>query len=157
MELAKPYGANEHAQHARPIDGADGWFEYLGKHCGRSPSHYQRQRAAVPAAWAKCPRVWGKRGKAWPTLEPHKLLVDIRTFHQFRRLVKRARIAEARRALPLNRKRVGKLRRLLKCPERPRSTCRAVGEWMTVNEQTAILAALYIARPPDPPAGDGEA
>lgn len=140
LELAEPFGAGRKGQHWRVIDGPVGWFQYMAKHCSRSKVHYQRQRDAVPAAWASSPRVWGSRGD-WPIVEPTTATVSGRTFHRLRRLVRSARLAEARAGLPLNRRQVSLLRRMLKCPEQKLSSVRPVSEWMDEARQRRLLLA----------------
>lgn len=140
IAIAKDYGAGPKGQKWRKIEGAVGWFQYMAKHCSRSKFHYQRQREALPEGWQTTGRVWGHRGD-WTTIDPATADVDQRTFWKLRRLVKRARIAEARQYLPINAKQVGKLRRVLKCSHRPTSEVRPVSEWMSEDKQQALLAA----------------
>lgn len=101
LELAAAFGPRPKGQQIRPIVGASGWFRYLGKHCGRGSDHYQRQQSAMPKAWDRSPRVWGKSG-TWPTREPRELLLSLEGFHRLRRLVRRQRVAQARKGLPAN-------------------------------------------------------
>lgn len=140
IDIAAKWGASERGQHTRQIDGVVGWFEYMAKHCSRSKLHYQRQRDAVPSAWSTTGRVWGHRGD-WETVEPIDINADRDTFWRLRRLVKKSRLAEARASLPLNRKQVAHLRRILKTPDRKLSEVRAVSEWMSIEKQEQLLVA----------------
>ena len=99
VDVAGKYGATLKGQHARQIDGAVGWFQYMAKHCGRSEVHYQRQRDSAPAAWDSSPRVWGHRG-VWKLQDPITTELTRRQFFQLRRIVRRRRIARVRRLVP---------------------------------------------------------
>lgn len=140
QDVAQAFEAGSKGQHARPIEGVVGWFQYMAKHCSRSHVHYQRQRDAVPKAWASSPRVWGKGGE-WPLCEPAIAEVSSKAFWRLRRLVKASRLAEARRGLPLNRGQVGHLRRILKCNNQKLSSVRPVSEWMPEHRQVKLLKA----------------
>lgn len=142
IDLAKKYGAGRKGQQVRLIDGAVGWFQYMAKHCSRSKKHYQRQQSSLPEEWQSTGRVWGHRGE-WVTRPPIVEVIDKPTYFRLRRLVKRARIAEARAGLPLNAKQVGFLRRLLKSPERKASETRPISEWMSQERQVQLLRAAY--------------
>lgn len=139
------YGASEKGQHARLITGTVGWFEYMAKHCSRSRKHYQRQREAVPEAWESSPRVWGHRGE-WDLVDPTDERLTHPEYWRFRRLVKRARVAEARAGLPLNRRQFGQAKRLLKTPDRKLSEVRGVSEWMSQERQRQFIAAAKEGR-----------
>lgn len=144
VQIAESYGTGMKGQFYKPIDGVVGWFMYMSKHCSRSKNHYQRQQSQMPEAWKSSPRVWGYRGE-WPREDPIKLDLTYPEFHKLRRLVKQARIAEARKALPLNRRQLSHLRRLLKDPDPRKSAVRPVSEWMSRDRQRELLRALGLA------------
>lgn len=141
LQLADKYTCDIKGQWCKKIDGVVGWFMYMAKHCSRSKHHYQRQRQNMPDAWKSSPRVWGYRGE-WPREDPADADISLRQFHQLRRLVKRARIAEARKSLPLNTRQVSHLRRLLKDPDPQKSAVRPISEWMSQARQEKLLEAL---------------
>lgn len=96
-DVAKPYGSLYKGQQIKPIESSLGWLKYLAKHGSRSSYHYQR--SSKPVEWDSTGRVWGKGGD-WPTRET---VVDltIEQFHQFRRLAKSWRKADARTPLKI--------------------------------------------------------
>ena len=140
VDIAGKFGAGLKGQHARPIEGAVGWFQYMAKHCSRSAKHYQRQRDAMPSAWESSPRVWGHRGD-WTLQAPATGEVTPDEFYRLRRLIQQSRLAEARAGLPLNRRQVAYLRRIRKCPDRKRSEVRPVSEWVNEQQQQRLLEA----------------
>lgn len=99
IDLTKHLGTGSKGQHARPIVGAVGWFQYLAKHCGRGRQHYQRQQENLPSKWTSTPRVWGKSGK-WEIIEPATAELTQAQWYKFRRLVRAQRVARSRRAVP---------------------------------------------------------
>ena len=99
LDITSHLGSRSGGQHVRDIEGAVGWFQYLAKHCGRGRQHYQRQQSAMPKAWEKSPRVWGKRGE-WTIVEPTLGYLTQNEFYRMRRLVRSQRIARARASVP---------------------------------------------------------
>jgi len=99
IDLTQHLGTGSKGQHARPIEGAVGWFQYLAKHCGRGREHYQRQQQNLPKQWESSPRVWGKSGD-WQLIEPATAELTENQWYRFRRMVRSQRIARARAAVP---------------------------------------------------------
>lgn len=168
IQAAEAYGAQFGAQYVLPITDAVGWFKYLSKHASRGVSHYQRSPENVPEGWkSKTGRVWGKTGE-WPTQEPVALQMEPNTYHAFRRIARRWRIAHARTqcvtdTLHLARRRdpslhnlpddqVAKLtgayksitraRGMLRCHSKNLSDCRGVSDWLSDEQQFQILDHL---------------
>jgi len=148
-EVASAYGAKFQAQDFKPITDQDGWSKYLSKHASRGVGHYQR--ANKPADWINTGRVWGHGGD-WP-VEETVLELPRHLYAQFRRLVKRWRLADSRIELPVdlggltispdspmyrdmlpngfrNGRRIRSARRLLKCNDKALSSVRGVSEWI---------------------------
>ena len=166
-ELASDYGALPNGQHIAPISDAIGWFKYLSKHASRGVSHYQRNPDNIPPAWQKkTGRVWGKTGD-WPITEPVQFQMDDKAFFQYRRLLKRWRIADSRstaceavelacRRSPLLRqlpfpvqaraarayRRLVSARRMLKSSDIRLSSVRGASEW--VPDEMQLLALDWL-------------
>jgi len=97
IQCAALYQPRPCSQHVRAVDRLTGWFEYLGKHAGRSAQNYQRSPALIPPGWkGQTGRMWGKSG-LWPTIERKEIEVPWRVFWQFRRLETRYQAAKAKR------------------------------------------------------------
>lgn len=99
VEITRDLGTGIKGQHARPIEGPVGWFQYLGKHCGRGAAHYQRRQETLPQQWEKSPRVWGHRGD-WVLEEPGDAELTDRQYFRLRRRVRSWRVAQARAKVP---------------------------------------------------------
>lgn len=99
LDVAEAFGPTAGGQHVAPIRGPVGWFQYMAKHCARGKAHYQRRRATLPRAWETTGRVWGHRGD-WARQSPAVGFVPQRVLWEYRRLVQRWKVAEARRAVP---------------------------------------------------------
>ena len=137
--VAAPFGAKRPGQHVAPIVDEVGWFKYLAKHAVRGLHHYQRNRANIPAGWKKTGRMWGKSGD-WPTREFARIELDKPGFYAFRRIVRRWRLADARRAGDA--RRIRSARRMLQCSDPVVCELRGVSEWIGEPMQDAILAHL---------------
>jgi hypothetical protein len=136
LEVAAPWGAGLAAQSAQGLWGLPGWLRYQAKHSARGVRHYQR--ANVPEAWREgTGRLWGVVGR-WPVRE-QLADVDVRTFHRFRRLMRRWLIAEARSRGDYGR--LAWLRRMLADPDRRRCAVRAVGEFCGEDLARELLLA----------------
>lgn len=146
---AKNYVANYKAQDIKKIDSSLGWLQYLAKHGSRSKYHYQR--SSKPSEWNSSGRVWGKGGE-WPVrLTEH--VTDNRRIYKLRRLIKRWRIADARKPQPFvldgytyypenpaywsmlpsgckNPRRIRQARRCLKSNDVKVSSVRGMSEWI---------------------------
>lgn len=134
------------AQFARPLAGPVGWFQYMAKHCSRGGRHYQRQRESLPAGWRSSGRVWGKRGH-WVTIDPRKIHLHRQAWFRLRRYIRAWRVAEARRALPLNRRQVAYCRRMLKCGDSTLSEVRGLSEWVPKSVQIGLVRAAVVGSP----------
>lgn len=140
IAIAAQYGATSQGQHARPIDGAIGWFQYLSKHASRGVKHYQRSSANLPVAWQKkTGRMWGHWGE-WPARGSVRLELQMDGFHALRRLVRAWRLADARTAGDPFRIRTA--RRMLRSNSREQSSVRGISEWVPEVIQDAFLANL---------------
>lgn len=144
VDIAEPYGAALRGQHARPIDGPVGWFQYLSKHAARGLRHYQRSSENLPPEWkTKTGRMWGHTGD-WPVREAIRIELQGSQgdggYFAWRRLVRSWRLADARASGEALRVRQAK--RLLRCNEEPRSRVRGLTEWIPEHVQEAMLANL---------------
>lgn len=99
VDITAHLGTGIKAQHLRDIEGPVGWFEYMGKHCGRGAAHYQRRQESLPQQWKRSPRVWGHRGD-WTLEEPCDGQLTDRQYFRLRRRIRAWRLARARAAVP---------------------------------------------------------
>ena len=146
--LTAHLGTSIRSQHVTPIDNAKGWFEYVSKHAARGLSNYQRNPERVPPEWqGKTGRMWGKLGD-WPTDDEIRLDVGMKAYHRYRRLCRRWRIADARRAHRLAktsetrrqaRRRITSARTMLACPDPKRSAVRGLSEWIPQEVNLTLL------------------
>lgn len=116
---------------------------YLAKHASRGVAHYQRQIANMPDDWQyRSGRVWG-HDRGLHLQEQEDVETDYPTFHRFRRLVRRWRLAEARGIKDADRRRAAivQARRSLKCGRRDVSTYRGVSAWIPSDVASALLDA----------------
>lgn len=159
------YYALQKGQDIKFIESTVGWLKYLAKHGSRSKHHYQR--SSKPAEWDSSGRVWGKGGE-WPVrLTEHDLG---RSFYAFRRLVRRWRIADARKPLaisdgfggifaapgdtrymqlfpsgvgaPRDSRRIRQARRCLLSGDRASSSVRGMSEWIPESLAFAMVSFL---------------
>lgn len=144
VDLAGQYGAGLRGQHARPIDGPVGWFQYLSKHAARGVKHYQRSSENIPEGWLKqTGRMWGKSGD-WPCREAVRL--DLQGTHgdggffAYRRLVRSWRLADARSSCDAFR--IRSARSMLACNDRSQSSVRGVSEWVPEAVTMAMVGNL---------------
>jgi hypothetical protein len=131
-EVSALYGALHRGQHARPIDGPVGWFQYLSKHAARGVKHYQRSIDNIPEGWqSKTGRVWGYSGE-WPLAEPRRFGLQAQEgdggWFRMRRMVRGWRRAESRASG--DRWRIVSSRSMLKSKEPQLSRLRGFSEWM---------------------------
>lgn len=99
VRITKHLGTGVKGQHVRPIEGPVGWFQYLGKHCGRGASHYQRRQQTLPEQWTSSPRVWGHVGD-WFLNDPAEGTLTDPQFFRLRRWQRSYQAAKARAAVP---------------------------------------------------------
>lgn len=144
LALTERYGALPSGQHARQIDGAVGWFQYMSKHAARGMRHYQRCQDAVPQEWQnKTGRVWGKVGD-WPVWE--KIRINLQDQHgdggwfAYRRLIRSWRIAEARQSKDIRRLKYA--RKMLTCSDTSRSRVIGFMEWIPYDVQMALISNI---------------
>jgi len=150
LQLAKPYRAGVQGQKVLPLTDSVGWFRYLSKHAARGVKHYQRSPENIPEAWRKTGRMWGHLGD-WPTVEPQRAELSIKQWHEWRRILRGLRVADARSVAAsgdAKQRRLARLkmpgrvrmaRRMLQCPDRALSPVRGVSEWMPAKQQLRIL------------------
>lgn len=152
LKYSKEFGTLDHGQLVKPIEGAEGWFIYMGKHASRGMSHYQRQRDNLPEEWkSNTGRVWSSGGR-WPT-EMQEDEVNDGTFFMFRRLTDRhamaQAVAELRRARHWGKpsqigaasKRIVFLKRLRKSfgEGQSASTRRGINQWVPMAVSSPLL------------------
>jgi len=127
MEVAKPYRATWAAQDVSETLSAGSWARYVAKHSARSAGHYQR--SLMPAGWKASGRLWGA-SRGWP-VRSEQWSIDWAGYHQYRRLVRSWRIADARkeRDPETRRRRISSARQMLKASEGWAGRVRGVGEW----------------------------
>lgn len=116
---------------------------YLAKHAARGVAHYQRQVENMPEDWKyRSGRVWG-HDRGLPLREQQDVECDYPTFHRFRRLVRRWRLAEARAIADPERRRlaISQARRCLKCSRPDVSPYRGVSAWIPSDVASALLDA----------------
>lgn len=116
---------------------------YLAKHAARGVAHYQRQIENMPDDWQyRSGRVWG-HDRGLPLREQEDVETDYPTFHRFRRLVRRWRLAEARGIKDAERRRAAILqaRRSLRCSRRDVSPYRGVSAWLPADVASQLLDA----------------
>ena len=116
---------------------------YLAKHAARGVAHYQRQIANMPEDWQyRSGRVWG-HDRGLPLREQQDVECDYPTFHRFRRLVRRWRLAEARAIKDHDRRRqaIVQARRSLRCARRDVSPYRGVSAWLPADVASQLLDA----------------
>ena len=142
------YGAGRAGQHARPIDGAIGWFQYLAKHAVRGVKHYQRSGDNIPEGWQeKTGRVWGYSGD-WPLATPRKFGLQDQHgdggWFQLRRMVRSWRISEARaEGVPY---RIRLARGAFQSPDPAISRIKGYREWMPAEDvQLRMILGLAAA------------
>lgn len=114
---------------------------YLAKHAARGVAHYQRQIANMPEDWQyRSGRVWG-HDRGLPLREQQDVECDYPTFHRFRRLVRRWRLAEARAIADPERRRlaISQARRCLKCSRPDVSPYRGVSAWLSSDVASQLL------------------
>lgn len=155
IRSAAPYRPRINAQHAAPIYGAPGWFEYLAKHAARGVAHYQRSPELIPEGWqGKTGRVWGKVGQ-WPTTETKTIDPPEPVWHQFRRLMIRYQIGKARRQRDPSRSRYFRRYRQKAPPETSRAQA-LPRLWIPEEHQWELLRSAFDSHSPkkDPEAVD---
>lgn len=116
---------------------------YLAKHAARGVAHYQRQIENMPEDWKnRSGRVWG-HDRGLPLREQQDFETDYPTFHRFRRLVRRWRLAEARSIKDYDRRRaaISQTRRCLKCGRPDISPYRGVSAWLPADVASRLLDA----------------
>jgi len=142
IQSATTYGPSITAQHAAPIYGAPGWFEYLAKHAARGVAHYQRSPELIPEGWqGKTGRVWGKVGQ-WPTTETKITDPPDPVWHQYRRLMLCYQVGKARRQLDSSRVRYFRRYR----QKAPKETSRAQALprlWIPEQHQWQLLRLAW--------------
>lgn len=115
---------------------------YLAKHAARGVAHYQRQLSNMPEDWQyRSGRVWG-HDRGLPLREQQDFETDYPTFHRFRRLVRRWRLAEARSIKDADRRRAAivQARGSLKCGRPDVSPYRGVSAWVPASVTSQLLA-----------------
>lgn len=116
---------------------------YLAKHAARGVAHYQRQIENMPEDWQyRSGRVWG-HDRGLPLREQQEVECDYPTFHRFRRLVRRWRLAEARSIKDADRRRAAivQARGSLKCGRPDISPYRGVSAWIPASVASQLLDA----------------
>lgn len=148
VDVAAPYGASHRGQHARPIDGPVGWFQYLAKHAARGVKHYQRSADNMPEGWQrKTGRVWGHSGD-WPVAEPRKFGLEDQHgdggWFRLRRMVRAWRSADARASGVAWR--IRSARSMLKSADPVLSRLHGFSEWMPGETVQLRMIANLVER-----------
>ena len=143
LQITAPYRSSVQGQNIDLIRNDLDWLQYLSKHAARGAAHYQRAIGSHPVGWQKTGRMWGHLG-CFPVSEPLGLSLDNPGWFQFRRIVRRWRIANARQGKDPAR-RIRSARRMLKCSEFHLSRVRGVSEWITLHLGMSILHFLSIS------------
>jgi hypothetical protein len=138
LMLTARYRSSNGAQDIKPISDDLGWLKYLSKHAARGAAHYQRAIGSMPAGWQKTGRMWGHLGD-FPTSEPLGLDLDDAGWFQFRRIVRRWRISQARSERQPSARRIRSARRMLCCSDRALSWVRGVSEWISLDLGLSIV------------------
>jgi hypothetical protein len=144
LQLTAPYRSSVGAQDIKVINDDLGWLQYLSKHAARGAAHYQRAIGSMPAGWQKTGRMWGHLGD-FPTSEPLGLDLDSSGWFQFRRIVRRWRIAQARSDKKPSARRIRSARRMLRCSDRALSSVRGVSEWISLDLGLSIVRWLSVS------------
>ena len=121
---------------------------YLAKHAARGVAHYQRQIENMPDDWQyRSGRVWG-HDRGLPLRAQQDVECDYATFHRFRRLVRRWRLAEARNIKDHDRRRAAivQARGCLKCGRPDVSPYRGVSAWIPSDVTSQLLDAAVNMR-----------
>lgn len=141
VELSEDYGSKHGSQTCKEITGPEGWLQYLSKHAARGVKHYQRN--GKPAGWEKTGRLWG-HGGTWSEVDPLKFDISRAAYFRFRRLVRSHFLADARAEedSAVRARRIGYLRRMLKCNDRQLSEVRGVSEWIDQSTLMDFLGLL---------------
>ena len=143
LQITASYRSSVQGQNIDLIRNDLDWLQYLSKHAARGAAHYQRAIGSHPVGWQKTGRMWGHLGD-FPVSEPLGLSLDNPGWFQFRRIVRRWRIANARQGKDPAR-RIRSARRMLKCSEFHLSRVRGVSEWITLDLGMSILHFLSIS------------
>ena len=151
MAVTANLGVSARAQHVVSIHEFGGWSKYVSKHASRGMDHYQRSAAAQPAGWTSSGRVWGHRGN-WETIEPIKLEIDSTTFYQFRRIMQKLRLQDARQSNSLDRIKHAKGLLHHRCSKLGRVL--GLSDWMDRSTATDVIGYLMLQgdskQPSDP-------
>lgn len=143
LQLTASYRSSVSGQDIKPISDDLGWLQYLSKHAARGAAHYQRAIGSHPQGWQKTGRMWGHLGD-FPTSEPFGINLDNPGWFQFRRIVRRWRISQARQDKnPACR--IRSARRMLQCSEYHLSRVRGVSEWIDLDLGLAIIHWLSLS------------
>lgn len=136
LGAAKEFRPGIRSQHISEVYNLTGWLQYQTKHAARGIRHVQR--VSVPEEWQDgTGRMWGVSGP-WPTRE-ESYEIDQAAFHRARRGFRSWLIADARKDGRVYQ--AADLRRLLRDPDRKRSTVRGVGEFVPEEVTREILLA----------------
>lgn len=160
IEVSTAYGSSWKAQHTKIVTDVKGWFKYLSKHASRGADHYQRSSSGIPSGWIKTGRVWGHCGD-WITMDAVPIHASNELFFAFRRIVRRWRLSDARRAFrdaPMffiergywvtnpewlsAKRRITSSRRILKCNDFKKSQVRGLSEW--IDSETTLLIFEFL-------------
>lgn len=138
-DIVSDYGAKPVGQHLAPIHDPVGWLKYLAKHGARGIQHYQRQNKNRPREWDKSGRLWGYVGD-WPIRDPMRFEVGREGFWQYRRLVNRWCIADAR--AQGDRRRVAFLKRQYQLSDRNLCEVRGTSDWIPLDAGLRLVVWL---------------
>lgn len=137
VAAAAPYRPAMIAQNLGRTMDAAAWSQYVAKHSARSARHYQR--SGMPAGWVNSGRLWGSSRTGWER-RSDAYRVPLDAFHQYRRLVRSWRLADARAEKdPVTRaRRISGARRMLNNPNW-QGRYRGVSEWVPGSVNSRLI------------------
>lgn len=149
LDIVKHDGihASSRSQDIKPIeidDGPAGWLAYVAKHTQRGVKHYQRALDSMPDGWRQEPgRMWG-HSRTMPVVEPVRIPMSNRAFHQFRREVKKWCVAQARKINDSGRRcrALSQARGMNACSDPRLSPVRPISVWIPEDVQKQICRGM---------------
>lgn len=149
LRLTEFAGSKSTGQHIKWCNLLKGWKKYLAKHGARGVLHYQRQ---APEGWEHPGRLWGA-SRGWPRSR-WEVGIDRKGFQRFRRVVRRWRVADVRKAMDQTerfgsdeqrraaRRRLVGARGMLRCADPDFSGVRGFSEWMPGGAAARVLWSI---------------
>ena len=133
--------ASARSQDVQLIDGNEAWLAYIAKHGIRGVKHYQRALDNMPDEWRDgAGAMWG-HDRELPLAEDYTHPMDMRSFHQLRREIRKWCCARANMINDPHRraKAISQARRLNRCGQPELSAVRPMSVWIPKNVLMVIL------------------